>query len=200
MLEHDITLEKSSDERRTQAALDASLELRQLADEAMEIYNAPDRHLRQDLQPEAITPATAALIADKLLDERHEIAQRLSMNAQVHHFNVRDAQKSDQFKLPEVFDKVDYEVPTLRQGQRLEFVRMATENDLIRAEVNTPAHRDILEMGIPLQSLKGYSVIGIPPGDLEHTQDDMGNARDHGEVVYGVYKITNALYFKDYAL
>jgi len=200
MREHTLSPEKSADERRIEAALDASLGLRQLADEALEIYNAPDRQLRPDLHAGALTLAHAAEIADKLLTERYELGQKLSMNAQTHHFNVRDAQRSDRFKLPEVFDKVDYEVPLLRQGQRLEFVRMAQEDDLIRAEVHTPDHRDILETGVPLQSLKGYAVIGLPPGDLERTQDDLKHARNRGELAYGVYKITNALYFKDYTL
>lgn len=202
MLERDIAPDRTrtDDERRAEAALEQCIELRQVADEAIAIDKDPDRSLRADLQPEAMTPAVAATIADKILDERVEMAQKMTMNGQLHAFKQRDAAKDERFALPDIYNKVEYDVPLLINGRRLEFVRMADEKDLIRAEVDSPEHRAILDDGTPLESRTGYSVIGLPPGDLERSQDDMAAARARGEVAYGVYKITTAFQFKDYEL
>jgi hypothetical protein len=202
MLDRNLAPERklTDEDRRAEAALTQSVELRDVADEAMAIHNDAERKLREDLRPKEMTEAAAAAIADTLLDERYAKGQQLSMNAENFHFNKRDSEHIADLALPEKYNTVEYEVPVIRQGQRLEFVRMADENDLIRAEVNTPTHKDILNDGVPLQSLKGYAVIGLPPGDLERNQDQMADARNNGELALGVYKITNALHIKDYDL
>lgn len=191
---------RTPEERRAEIALEHSIELRQLADEAIAIDQSADRHLRDDLNLGPLTTTTAAAIADKVLDERLEMGLKLSHNAQLYAFKKRDAEKDPRFAMDEKYNGIDIEVPTIRQGQRLEFVRMADANDLARAEVDTPQHRAIMEDGVPLQSYSGYAVIGLPPGDLEHSQKDLAQARANGEPAYGVYKITNAYFFKEYEL
>ncbi|MBA44822.1 MAG: hypothetical protein CMF62_12600 [Magnetococcales bacterium] len=202
MLDRDIAPDRTrtDDERRAESALEQSLELRQVADGAISIDKDPERQLRDDLKPEVMTQAAAAAIADKVLDERFDMSQKMTMNGQLHAFKKRDAEKDDRFALPDLYKKVEYDIPLLINGRRLEFVRMADEKDLIRAEVDSPEHRAIMEDGVPLESRTGYAVIGLPPGDLERSQEDMAEARARGEVVYGVYKITTAFHFKDYEL
>ena len=93
MLDRDIAPDRTrtDDERRAESALEQSLELRQVADEAISIDKDPERQLRDDLKPEVMTQAAAAAIADKVLDERFDMSQKMTMNGQLHAFKKRDA-------------------------------------------------------------------------------------------------------------
>ena len=193
MLDDARTLELSPEDRRAQAALEASMELRQLTDEVMAICNDPERSLRDDLQgdlmpKQAMTETVAAKIADKVIDERMQKAAELTQNAQNYVFNKRDAEKDARFAMAEHYN-VEHEVPFVQNGIRLEYVRMADEKDLIRGEVNSPDHHKIMGDGVPLESRSGQAVFGLAPQGLENEQ---------GKIA--VYKRTASNPIKDFDL
>ena len=185
--------ERTQEDRRAQAALEASMELRQLTDEVMAIHNDPERNLREDLVPaQPLTETVAARIADKVIDERMEKAAELTRNAQYYVFNKRDAKKDERFAMPAHYN-VEHEVPFVQNGIRLEYVRMADENDLIRAEVDSADHRKIMDDGVPLESRNGRAVFGLAPPGLENEKGD-------GQGKIAVYKRTASNPIKDFDL
>ena len=187
------TPERTQEDRRAQVALEASMELRQLTDEVMAINNDPERNLRDDLVPDQpLTETVAARIADKVIDERMEKAAELTRNAQYYVFNKRDAEKNERFEMPAHYN-VEHEVPFVQNGIRLEYVRMADENDLIRAEVDSTDHRKIMDDGVPLESRSGRAVFGLAPPGLENEKGD-------GQSKIAVYKRTASNPIKDFDL
>ena len=182
--------ERTPEQRDACKVLEQNAELRQLATEALIIHEAPDRALRQDLQQAKMTNVEYLDAACKVVDERRHIANALQANA----LKAYEPQRGD----PSVVEQLKAQrpdmnitIPTFIENEQLEFSHMASIEDVARAGATLPEHRQVMEMGIPLQhQAKMDEVIGLPPGDLERSRQDYAQLRQINPFGgYAIYKI-----------
>lgn len=182
---------RTPQERAALQALEANEELNQMAVAALLINEDPHQSLRPDLRQPRMTQIEYAQAARSVLNERRAVADALHQNALKAYQPVKveghgvypsvvdqleaRRQKALELGQPEPA-KVD--IPTFMENERLEYLGMATLEDVARAGATLPAHREVLEKGIPLQHQQSANkVIGLPPGDLEYSQQDYAKQR-----------------------